>query len=82
MSAVIRAAGFDNFRQALADATDEQVTATEAYWADRTGSSAATHRELVCKEVEFRQAVAHDIDTAHAALVSAMAPPTRWEARR
>lgn len=79
---VIRASGFDRFRVALADATDEQVTATEAYWAGRTGFIAATHRDLVCKEVEFRQAIAHDLETAHAELIAAMAPPHRWEAKR
>lgn len=79
---MIRANGFDNFRVALADATDEQVTATQAYWADRTGFIAATHRDLVDHEIEYRQAVKHDIDSGYAALVAAMAPPTRWEAQR
>lgn len=82
MSAVIQASGFDKFRVALADATAEQVTATEAYWADRTGFIAATHRELISKEVEFRQAIAHDQATAYAVLVAAMAPTAQWGARR
>ncbi|MEV1321995.1 hypothetical protein AB0J14_38605 [Micromonospora arborensis] len=80
--APIRATGFENFRVALTTATAEELAATVADWDGRTGFSAAMHRNLITHEVEFRQAVQHDIDTAYAALVAEMAPPTRWEAQK
>lgn len=79
---VIQADNFADLRLKLDAATDEQLAATRDYWADRTGEIAAEYRRFVSKEIEFRQALAHDIDTAHAALVAAMAPTTRWEATR
>jgi len=82
VSAAIRASGFANFRTALADATDEQLTVTQAYWAALPGVIAATHRHLIDEEFEVRRAVRRGIDTAHAALVAAPAPTTRWEAKR
>ena len=81
-AAVIRVSGFANFRAALADATDEQLTATQAYWAALPGVIAATHRHLIDEEFEVRLAVRHGIDTAHAALVAAPAPTTRWGTQR
>ncbi|MFE9192023.1 hypothetical protein ACFYL6_20700 [Micromonospora sp. NPDC007208] len=81
MSAVVRACGFDNFRAALADATDEQVTATQAYWEGLTGFIAATHRDLIDHEIEYRQAVKRFI-AAGPDLVAAISLPARWEAQK
>ncbi|MCX5119247.1 hypothetical protein OG992_18840 [Micromonospora sp. NBC_00362] len=81
MSAVIRANGFDRFRLALADAADEQVAATQAYWEGLTGFIAATHRDLVDHEIEYRQAVTR-LNAAGPDLVAAISLPTRWEAKR
>ncbi|PWR13660.1 hypothetical protein DKT68_00780 [Micromonospora acroterricola] len=82
MSAAIKANNFADLRAQLTNATDDVVKATEAYWAALPGVIAAKCRHLIDEEIEVRQAVAHDIETAHAALVADMAPPTRWEATR
>ncbi|WP_371409776.1 hypothetical protein OG423_14320 [Micromonospora zamorensis] len=58
MSTAIRASGFDNFRVALKNATAEQLTVTQAYWAALPGVIAEQHRHLVDEEFEVRQAVA------------------------
>ncbi|MCG5460809.1 hypothetical protein MED01_004235 [Micromonospora sp. MED01] len=82
MSAAIKANNFADLRQKLHDATPAVLKATEAYWAALPGVIAAKHRHLIGEEIEVRQAVRHDIETAHAALVADMAPTTRWEATR
>ncbi|MBM0277229.1 hypothetical protein [Micromonospora tarensis] len=82
MSAAIKANTFADLRTQLTTATDDVVKATEAYWAALPGEIAKNARHLIDEEIEVWQAVAHDIETAHAALVAAMAPTTRWEATR
>jgi len=71
---VIQADNFADLRLKLDAATDEQLTATQAYWADRTGAIATEYRLFVQGEITYRQATA--------ALVAAPAPTTRWEAKR
>ena len=80
MSAAIKASGFADLRQQLTTATGEQLAATAAYWAALPGRIAAEHRHLIDEEFEVRQAIRHDIESAHADLLAAMAPPTRWTA--
>ncbi|MET8265971.1 hypothetical protein ABZU92_18490 [Micromonospora arida] len=74
MSAAIKANNFADLRAQLDTATDEQLAATAAEWANRTGVIAAEYRRFVNAEIKFR--------AAHAALVAGMAPTTRWEATR
>ena len=58
MSAAIKASGFADLRRQLADATDEQLAATAAYWAALPGQIAQEHRHLIDEEFEVRLAVA------------------------
>jgi len=72
--APIRANNFADLRLKLDIATDEELAATAAHWAGRTGEIAAEYRLFVQAEITHRQATA--------SLVAAMAPSTRWEAKR
>lgn len=74
MTAAIKANNFADLRAQLDVATDEQLAATLADLAGRTGVIAEECRRFVKAEIEFR--------AAHAALVAGMAPTTRWEATR
>ncbi|WP_406083074.1 hypothetical protein OHA01_26200 [Micromonospora zamorensis] len=71
--APIRANNFADLRLKLDAATDEQLAATAAYWAERTGVIASECLLFVQAEITCRQATA--------ALVAEMRPPTRWEAK-
>ncbi|RAN92622.1 hypothetical protein GAR05_06114 [Micromonospora saelicesensis] len=72
--APIKADNFADLRMKLDIATDEELTATLAHWAARTGEIAAEYRLFVQAEITQRQATA--------ALVAEMAPPTRWGTER
>lgn len=76
------APGFAALREQLRTADDEEREGIAAYWAAQTGEIAEQCQRIVAQDAEYRKAVAHDLETAHAELIAAMAPPHRWEARR
>ncbi|MEU4399739.1 hypothetical protein [Micromonospora orduensis] len=75
------APGFAALREQLRAATDEEREGIAAYWAAQTGEIAEKCQRIVAQDAEFRLALQHDLDTARAEWVAAMAPTTRWEAK-
>ncbi|MEU7972198.1 hypothetical protein AB0B48_09155 [Micromonospora sp. NPDC049089] len=74
MTGPIKADTFADLRMKLDVATDAELAATLTDLNGRTGEIAAECRLFVQAEITHRQATT--------ALVAAMAPPHRWEAKR
>lgn len=70
----------DVYAARLRGMSDEQLT-EERHRLEGQWPLGEPHR-LANAEFEVRLAVKHDLDSGYAALVAAMAPPTRWEAQR